>query len=599
MTVQPGTVVGGDFRVAEPLAEGADGRLFVAEQISSGARRALKLLPVGLITDRALLARFEGAAKVGSTIASDHVVEVVAAGVDEALGVPWLAMEQLQGESLAAALVRRGAIPPHEARVLFGQLAHALAAAHRAAVVHCDLEPRNVFISRLQPVGGELKIKVLDFGVAQLLEEGRASKALSEGAVLPRNLAPEQTGGQPVTALADVWALGLLAFETLTGKAYWRKATGPSPLPDDLIREVLFEPLVPASRRAVEHGVEAALPPGFDPWFARCVAREPSERWPSAPAAFEALDRVLATAPAPTSAFAAYAIPGSRAESGGAGTTRVLSAAEAPFARDPAEGEKGDDAIPAVAMPPNEKRRALIIGGLAAGALALGGLGVGGFYAFKALSPPKKKKKPDADDEEEEDRPLSLPEDVTGKLDITEGTYPNAPGSYKGHLLIEPHPRVQQVYRVGWSNGTEGMGLTTRAVLGVAWGVEPYGVAVYELDRGTLKGRVVTTAASGIEHQELVGPPGFEGTYKPVNNPVGGSITLTPNGETIRVAYELSGQALEGTALKSGSTLVVSLGMPGAGGGVAVYTRRTKGYDGRWATLGSNAVGREKLKKGR
>src|SRR5687767_9037718 len=129
------------------------GSVYVAEQISTGAERALKLMHSILADDPDLRRRFEIEAKVGAKIESEHVAKVIGAGVDQASGTPWLAMELLKGEDLHAYSKRRGPIEPREVVAIFEQLCHALGAAHRANVVHRDLKPDNVFLAEVKKVG--------------------------------------------------------------------------------------------------------------------------------------------------------------------------------------------------------------------------------------------------------------------------------------------------------------------------------------------------------------------------------------------------------------------------------------------------------------
>jgi serine/threonine protein kinase len=150
-----GTVVGGQFEVVRPLAQGGMGAVCLARQAGTGARRALKVMHPHMLRDRALVGRFEQEARVGSLIPSDHVVHVVAAGVDEsALGtLPWIAMELLEGVDLARYIQSRGALATGEFAELCAQLCHALAAAHGVGVVHRDLELENVFLASTRMVG--------------------------------------------------------------------------------------------------------------------------------------------------------------------------------------------------------------------------------------------------------------------------------------------------------------------------------------------------------------------------------------------------------------------------------------------------------------
>src|ERR1700690_4278358 len=108
----PGTIFATDYRVIQPLSEGGMGAVYVAEQLSTGKQRALKLMLPQLVADPKLRARFEQEARIGSKLESEHVIEVVAAGVDHDTGMPWLAMELLRGEDLATYMQHHGALQP-------------------------------------------------------------------------------------------------------------------------------------------------------------------------------------------------------------------------------------------------------------------------------------------------------------------------------------------------------------------------------------------------------------------------------------------------------------------------------------------------------
>src|SRR4051812_7541900 len=127
-----GTVFAGEYRIVRRLAAGGMGAVYIAEQISTGRQRALKLMHPGLVGSPDLRDKFALEARVGARIKSEHVVEVVGAGVDAESGVPWLAMEMLDGEDLAHAVKRRGAFTPAETAAILAQVCHALGAAHTA-----------------------------------------------------------------------------------------------------------------------------------------------------------------------------------------------------------------------------------------------------------------------------------------------------------------------------------------------------------------------------------------------------------------------------------------------------------------------------------
>jgi hypothetical protein len=138
-----GSVFAGEYKILEPLAAGGMGAVYIAEQLSTGRRRALKVMRPELVANPELRKRFEQEARIGAKIDSEHVVEVHAAGIDPATGMPWLVMELLAGEDLAKTIERRGALPPNEARAVLEQLCHAIGAAHAAGIVHRDLKPET------------------------------------------------------------------------------------------------------------------------------------------------------------------------------------------------------------------------------------------------------------------------------------------------------------------------------------------------------------------------------------------------------------------------------------------------------------------------
>ncbi len=306
--LEPGAVVGGDYRVERKLSEGGMGAVFIAEQISTGAKRALKIIRPELLHEPKLRARFEQEAKVTSNIASDHVVSIVAAGIDAEQNLPWIAMELLTGETLLHAVRERGSLPRGTALAIMKQLAHAMDAAHTAGVVHRDLKPENIFLADARRSGVPFFVKVLDFGIARVVREAHLTGTEALGT--PLWMAPEQTGmGESVGPWTDLWAFGLIVFYVLTGRPYWLTANGEGSA-FGIMREICLDPLVPASERAKALGCERAIPDGFDGWFARCVAREVTERFVSFGAAVGELEPILGgtnvasdTALAPTEAM--------------------------------------------------------------------------------------------------------------------------------------------------------------------------------------------------------------------------------------------------------------------------------------------------------
>ncbi|HRH00979.1 MAG TPA: serine/threonine-protein kinase, partial [Polyangiaceae bacterium] len=294
-----GTLFAAEFRVVRRLASGGMGAVYLAEQLSTGRQRALKLMHFGMASSPELREKFTLEARVGARIASEHVVEVVGAGVDAATGTPWLAMELLVGDDLAATVRRHGPFTLAESAAILGQVCHALGAAHAAGIVHRDLKPENVFLAHSKRAQEAHTVKVLDFGIAKLLEEARANT----GAIgSPLWMAPEQTErSADISPATDVWALGLLAFHMLTGRPFWLSARGDGEREGGgvrgFFRELVLEPIPPASQRARELGAAVTLPGSFDTWFARAVAREPHDRYADATEAYAALCALCGFAP--------------------------------------------------------------------------------------------------------------------------------------------------------------------------------------------------------------------------------------------------------------------------------------------------------------
>jgi tRNA A-37 threonylcarbamoyl transferase component Bud32 len=312
-TLERGASFAGDYTVVRVIAAGGMGSVYEVVQRNTAQTRALKVLHRWLADDDRVRQRFIDEARLGSRIDSEHVVQVIDAGIAMPEGVPWYVMEYLRGETLEELVTRRGPLPVGEALALFDPIAHAVGAAHRAGIVHCDLKPENLHVAESRRVDAHRTVKVLDFGIAHVLPALKASVEVIMPHGSPGWLAPEQmTHGGHVTLATDVWALGLIAFYALTGGSYWRWFDHyPA-----ILAEIEGAPLEPASVRAASLHRKAQPPPGFDEWFARCVDRDPARRFRDATACLDALHAILTTAARPSWAAApmgsAHDAPASR-----------------------------------------------------------------------------------------------------------------------------------------------------------------------------------------------------------------------------------------------------------------------------------------------
>ena len=282
-----GSIFAHRYRIERCLAQGGMGEVYEVVHLETERRRALKVMHahVLLSDDSAdLRERFMREAKVAAYVESEFIVDVFDAGVDEATGQPFLVMELLRGEELGKRVKRLGRLPIEEVGVYLHQTALALDKTHKASIVHRDIKPGNIFITERED--GQPWIKVLDFGIAKLVAES-TSVAATQAFGTPVYMAPEQFDPRArITAAADIYALGMVAFTLLTGRAYW------APEAKDvgvfaLAAVAALGPQEPASVRAAARGIE--LPPGFDAWFARITSVDPSQRYASATEAVRAL----------------------------------------------------------------------------------------------------------------------------------------------------------------------------------------------------------------------------------------------------------------------------------------------------------------------
>jgi eukaryotic-like serine/threonine-protein kinase len=291
--LEPFQVFAGRYRVISRLAEGGMGVVFVAHHTTTEERVALKVLFPHVLRVDSARKKFELEAKIWARVRSDHIVRVLDADIVGETDCPYLVMELLQGQTLAARIQQGGPLSWPEAVELMTQLARGLDAAHRYVnaagvrepIVHRDLKPENLFLA--ERGDGPALLKILDFGIAKALSESTALSQDVRGT--PAFMAYEQLTGQEPSPRTDVWALGLITYYALTGHHYWRSVNGREGEVQALFAEILHLPLQPPSARIREDGIDVRLPEGFDAWLLSCVARDASQRFESAGRAVDAL----------------------------------------------------------------------------------------------------------------------------------------------------------------------------------------------------------------------------------------------------------------------------------------------------------------------
>jgi formylglycine-generating enzyme required for sulfatase activity len=357
--LQPDAIIASKLRLLRPLGQGGMGIVWAARHLTLQTDVAVKLIrPERGATDPAVVARFEREARATARIAHPHVVQVMDYGTVDA--VPYIVMELLRGFSLAELLERGGRLSFATAKLLVQQVGSALESAHAAGVVHRDIKPHNIFItegSKDYP----LFVKVLDFGVAKMVGDTQvpgASSTLTEtGMVIgsPPYMSPEQLeGSKNVDLRSDLWSLGVIVYETLTGTQPFQGSSFVA-----VGAAVLKGKYRPASE------LRPDLPPSIDDWFAKALCLDPNGRFQSAPEMVEAFfdqDSPPAEAEAPVSDASAPE-PLAAIQAG-------ATASHPPVARRP------EDALDMPAPPVTRRRRVVLGAAAAACAVVAGGVGL-------------------------------------------------------------------------------------------------------------------------------------------------------------------------------------------------------------------------------
>jgi eukaryotic-like serine/threonine-protein kinase len=265
------SVAGGRYRLERPLGHGGMASVFAARDTGLDRAVAVKLLAENLAGDEELRKRFLREARLAARLSHPNVVSVFDAGEDD--GRPYIVMELVEGETLA----ERGRVPLVEARALAVQAARGLAQAHDAGLIHRDIKPGNLLVR----VDGTLKIA--DFGIARAAETTALTQA---GTVLgtAAYLAPEQALGEEVTPAADVYSLGAVLYELLTGRP---------PFEFDSLADLAEQQRAMAITPVRELAPQVSR--DLEDLVMRCLARNPAYR----PSAAELVQELKPSAPEP------------------------------------------------------------------------------------------------------------------------------------------------------------------------------------------------------------------------------------------------------------------------------------------------------------
>jgi hypothetical protein len=276
-----GVFVTPTLRLERALGSGGMGHVWIAEHTGLRTFVVVKFISDELASNPEAIQRFSREAGAASHVKGPHVVHMIDFGI-AAEGTPYIAMELLEGYDLGRRLEMTPVMPPREVATIVSHTAKALRRAHERGVVHRDIKPDNIFLS--DGGGGEAFVKVLDFGVAKAADAQRLDSTKS-GAMLgtPLYMSPEQVlGSKEIDHRTDLWSLGVVAFEALTGRRPFDATTiggisiaichGPIPRPSE---------------------ANPTLSSEIDAWFARACARDVARRFASAQELTSAFERAV------------------------------------------------------------------------------------------------------------------------------------------------------------------------------------------------------------------------------------------------------------------------------------------------------------------
>ncbi len=257
----------GRYEIIEIIGSGGNGRVARAYDSMIGRPVAIKLFPKELATGEARQ-RFVQEARVVGQLSHPSIITLHDMGVDEATQTPYLVMEFLEGQPLDR-ILDKGSIPFSRASAWTAEVACALGAAHRKGVIHGDVKPANVLITE------DGRVKLMDFGMARLASRDSAATPLVG---TPAYWCPEQIMGKPQDARSDIFSLGVVLYEMVTGKR---------PFDADSLQGICGRVL--SSTPLPPSHANPSLPAGFDGVVARCLAKDPSARYATTEALAEAL----------------------------------------------------------------------------------------------------------------------------------------------------------------------------------------------------------------------------------------------------------------------------------------------------------------------
>jgi eukaryotic-like serine/threonine-protein kinase len=264
--VREGDLLDGKYRIDKILGQGGMGVVVAATHVGLGRKVAIKFLLAEATQHPEIIERFEREARAAATIRGRHVVAVSDVGTMQD-GRTYMVMEHLEGEDLEHTLEREGSLAPDLAITYVLQACEALAEAHAAGIVHRDLKPANLFLA-MQPDKRAI-IKVLDFGISKMKDDGRNLTKTSAAVGTPYYMSPEQLmNSKDVDARGDIWALGVILFELISGVR---------PFSGDSLPEIVAQIL--GNKRPLLRELRPSVPEELELVVSKCLRTDREDRF--------------------------------------------------------------------------------------------------------------------------------------------------------------------------------------------------------------------------------------------------------------------------------------------------------------------------------
>ena len=263
-----GSIVAERYHVLKKLGEGGMGTVYLAEHVKMGRKAALKVMNPGMNSDPDAIARFNREAANASRLNHPNVCGIYDFG-ETPEGLIYLAMEFVEGESLTSLIAKNGSLAAPRAAAIIHQAADALAVAHDYGIVHRDLKPDNIMIAKSRD-GGDL-VKVVDFGIAKA-STSDAQKVTRTGLIVgtPEYMSPEQLAGDKLDGRSDIYSLGLVAFNCLTGRL---------PFPSESAQEAMIMRLTDKPKTLAEMKPDVEWPAELQAVMDKALAVDANDRY--------------------------------------------------------------------------------------------------------------------------------------------------------------------------------------------------------------------------------------------------------------------------------------------------------------------------------